>query len=184
MPLVARPGQADLTVSALQITPEGPNLNAGTPVTITVTVTNQGPGPTEAFFWVDLYVNPSSTPQINQLWHDRCAITPCVGMTWPVRTILQPGESITLSTAEGYDPTRSYWLGWLPVGTERIYAYADSWNIVGNRGTIHELDEHNNLGVIEGLQVEGTNPPHAPWQPMLRPSLVQQDGLPTRPVVR
>ncbi|RRR71864.1 MAG: DUF11 domain-containing protein [Candidatus Viridilinea halotolerans] len=185
LPLVLRAGQADLVVSELRIVPERTNFVAGEQVVITVTVTNQGTGPTSAFFWVDLYINPSGPPQINQLWHDRCGLTPCVGMTWPVRTILQPGASITLSTQADYDPARSYWLGWLPAGTQRIYAYADVWNTTGARGTIHEANEENNWRVIEGLTVSGSNPPYAPWSPALQPSLTDADaGLPARPWLR
>jgi uncharacterized repeat protein (TIGR01451 family) len=182
LPLVAR-GLPDLVVTAINIVPAQAAYQAGESVTISITVKNQGSVPTTGPFWVDLYVNPSRSPQVNDLWHDLCAAAPCVGATWPVRMILQPGEEITLTTDSGIDPLRSFWLGWLPAGTSSIHVYADNWNITGERGTVIEQLETNNSRQLELTLVTGTNPAYEPWAP---PSILRDANadLPSRPLLR
>ena len=179
MPLVIVPmPMPDLLVTTISVSPAKSTFAAGEPVVVRVVVTNQGTAPAGPF-WVDLSVNPSQPPQINDLWHTICGIDPCVGVAWAVRNGLAPGESITLTTLEGFDPQRTYWLGWLPSGTTTLYAYADSWNTTGSTGVVQERDETNNRGVLDGLSVTGVNPPAPPWgiQPAQAP--VEQ-GLPDR----
>lgn len=149
----------------IEIVPAKQAFTTSDQVKISVTVKNQGSAATASGFWVDLYVQPSAAPAINTLWHEICGITPCVGMAWPVRQSLAPGESIMLTTAASYDPQRSFWLGWLPSGTSDIYAFADSWNISGVSGAVIESDEQNNRFHLGGLSVSGENPPYQPWQP-------------------
>jgi predicted outer membrane repeat protein len=183
LPIVLIGGQADLAITSLSISPSKQNYTAGESVQISVTVTNQGNAPTTSAFWVDLYVNPARPPAVNTLWSDVCDISPCVGVAWPVLSSLAPGQSITLTaTRASYDQDRSFWLGWLPSGTTEIYALADSWNTSGNRGTINESDEANNLAHIDGLTVTGTNPPYEPWPGMARPHASAPGALPARPL--
>lgn len=164
LPLVARAGQPDLIIANIDIIPNQTSFTAGQLVEIRVTVRNIGTAPAGPF-WVDLYINPDRPPQINDLWHDRCGLRPCFGAAWGVTRTLQPGEEITLSTAGGFDPFRTYWLGWLASGTTTLYALADSWNTVGASGAVLESDETNNRGVRDGQTVSGTNPPAPPWTP-------------------
>lgn len=181
LPLVVRPGQPDLTIASIEIIPNQTSFTAGQPVEIRVTVRNIGTAPAGPF-WVDLSINPDRPPQTNDLWHDHCGLSPCFGAAWGVTRTLQPGEEITLSTSSGFDPFRTYWLGWLASGTTTIYALADSWNTVGASGAVLESDETNNRGVRDGLTVSGTNPPAPPWTP---PSALAETAatspLPVRP---
>lgn len=181
LPLVVRQGQPDLIIASIEIIPDQTSFTAGQPVEIRVTVRNIGTAPAGPF-WVDLYLNPDRPPQINDLWHDRCGLRPCFGAAWGVTQILQPGDQITLSTASGYDPFRTYWLGWLANGATTIYALADSWNTSGASGAVREADETNNRSVRDDLTVSGANPPAPPWTP---PSALagasQMSLLPERP---
>ncbi|GAB4200520.1 MAG: hypothetical protein OHK0022_21710 [Roseiflexaceae bacterium] len=183
LPIVLKSGQADLAITAIGISPDRHLFTAGEAVTISVTVVNQGSAPTTSGFWVDLYVNPARPPTVNTLWSDVCGITPCVGVAWPVTTVLAPGQSITLTTTRSnYDPQRSFWLGWLPSGTTRLYALADNWNTSGTSGAIQESSEANNGALLDGLTVTGTNPPYKPWPGIAgtRPAATPA-GVPARP---
>ncbi|MFQ3632235.1 choice-of-anchor D domain-containing protein [Roseiflexus sp.] len=184
LPLISRPGQPDLIIERIDIIPDQSSFTAGQPVEIQVVVRNIGTAPAGPF-WVDLYINPDRPPQINDLWHDRCTLTPCFGVAWGVTRILQPGEHITLTTAEGYDRLRTYWLGWLAHGTTTVYALADSWNTVGLTGAVTESDEANNQAVRGDLTVRGVNPPAPPWTPASLTASVQSSSstsLPERPL--
>jgi CSLREA domain-containing protein len=187
LPLVARPqpapGQPDLVVTSVAVSPRKGAYTAGEPVVVTVVVTNRGAAPA-AGFWVDLSVNPRRAPEINDLWHDNCGLGPCVGAAWAVRETLGPGESVTLTTAGGFDPSRTYWTGWLPSGATTIYAYADSWNTDGTRGAVLESDETNNRGELSGLTVTGQNPPAKPWPGATLSAAPAPAGLPARPALR
>ncbi|ACL23239.1 SdrD B-like domain-containing protein [Chloroflexus aggregans] len=145
----------DLIVT-VQATPTSPNKN--TPVTYRVTVTNIGREPA-GNFWVDLYVNPSRPPNVNERWNDLSR----QGLAWFFDGTLQPGESITLislprSTTNplGYDPGTSSptWNGRLPPGRNTIYVYVDSWNrsitgdVVSPFGAVEEVNETNNRAEI------------------------------------
>lgn len=178
LPLVLRPGAPDLAVTSVAIRPRKASYTAGEPVVVEVVVENRGSevaGP----FWVDLYVNPARPPQVNDLWHAVCGISPCVGVAWPVAGGLAPGGRITLTTAGEYDPARSFWTGWLPSGTTTVYAQADSWNTAGSLGAVVESDEANNRGVASDLAVTGPNPPYVPWPAVLRAA--GRGDLPARP---
>jgi hypothetical protein len=181
LPLVAYPGQPDLIIDRIEIIPNQTSFTAGQSVEIQVTVKNIGNAPAGPF-WVDLYINPDRPPQINDLWHNRCALNPCFGVAWGVAQGLQPGEQITLNTRSGYSPPHTYWLGWLANGTTRIYALADSWNTVGTSGVVFESNEANNHGMLDGLNVSGNNPPAPPWTPSYVFGISQMFPLPVRPV--
>lgn len=179
LPVVVYDARPDLTITSLTLSPGKQNYVAGEPVVVTVVVKNNGTAPTTPF-WVDLYLNPSRAPQINDLWHNICGITPCVGETWGVSRPLAPGESITLTTTANYDSARSYWLGWLPSGTTTLYAQADSWNTTGTTGAVNESNETNNIAELRDLTVTGDNPAYGPWLPSKVGS--EQSVLPARPV--
>nr|WP_322815457.1 SdrD B-like domain-containing protein [Chloroflexus sp.] len=155
LPMTIAQGPPDLIVS-VQATPTSPNKNI--PVTYRVTVTNVGREPASNF-WVDLFVNPSRPPNVNEPWNELAR----QGLAWFFDGTLQPGESVTLisfprSTTNpfGYDPAASSptWNGRLPPGRNTIYVYVDSWNrnvsgdIRSPFGAIEEGNETNNRADI------------------------------------
>jgi hypothetical protein len=147
--------QSDLVVE-FSISGLDNNTKAGDPVVIEVKVTNQGTAAAEPF-WVDLYTNPSSTPTANDMWHTLCSLDPCHGIAWAVAESLQPGQSITLSSASGYSADHSNWPGWLAAGTHTIAVFVDSYGpfALGNN---NESNEANNLSVQSFNTIGGTNP--------------------------
>ncbi len=146
-------------IASIQATPTNPN--ADTPVTYRVTVTNIGREPASNF-WVDLYVNPSRPPEVNEPWNELSR----QGLAWYFDGTLQPGESVTFisfprssTNPFGYDPAASSptWNGRLPRGLNTIYAYVDSWNRSpdgGERspfGAVEEVNEANNRAQVTVL---------------------------------
>lgn len=143
-------------------TPVGPNLvvedvrvspasGRGDDVVIEIDIINDGDVESNGGFWVDLYLNPSSEPEVNELWQDLCGNNdPCHGVAFKVMEELKPNgeETITLRTdgnrkTQTQDPggrdyfvaiDQSEWPGaegegaWLPNGTQDIYVLADSYN--------------------------------------------------------
>ena len=159
LPIVASSFSPDLRIVSMSVSPAGRELSAGEPVVVTVVVENQGNDRANPF-WVDLYVNPTAKPAVNEAWYDRCGLSPCVGLAWPVAGGLNPGERVTLVSTTGYDPERSFWTGWLPSGTTTLLMFADSWNPGAAGGAVNERDEANNQDQI-AVRVTGTNPPSA-----------------------
>jgi uncharacterized repeat protein (TIGR01451 family) len=168
----AQPGQPDL-VAKLNVSTLSPK--AGEPVGISVTITNQGTAPANDF-WVDLYINPSVAPTApNQQWSDLCTLNPCYGIAWYVTQMIEPGQSIILtSEADSYYADNTIWNGSFAPGTSDLYVYVDSWNPTVATGAIVESNETNNRDEIHGLKVSGSltasNDPR------------RADRLPERPV--
>ncbi|HMQ33099.1 MAG TPA: SdrD B-like domain-containing protein [Chloroflexaceae bacterium] len=145
---------------------------AYTPVQIAVTVTNRGDGPASNF-WVDLYINPSRRPAVNDRWNDICGTTatPCQGLAWFYTGTLAPGQSVSLvSTATsdtsptGFVRAASTWSGTFFNGTSVLYALVDSWNrdetgaVRDPEGAVREQDETNNLTEQAVVVTPGTPP--------------------------
>ena len=185
LPLLSISSQSDLVVTNITLTPNKTTYAAGEPVQISVTIKNAGTAPSVQAFWVDLYINPAHPPVINDLWHNICGLSPCEGITWPIRASLAPGQSITLtSTANNYDPTRTSWHGWFANGTTTIYAYVDSWNTTGVVGAVAESNESNNRAALTGLVVTGQNPAVAEQTIQAGdPGHADNSGLPVRPLL-
>lgn len=168
----AQPGQPDL-VAKLNVSTL--TSKAGEPVGISVTITNQGTAPANDF-WVDLYINPSVAPTApNQQWSDLCTLNPCYGIAWYVTQMIEPGQSIILtSEADSYYADNTIWNGSFAPGTSDLYVYVDSWNPTVATGAIVESNETNNRDEIHGLKVSGSltasNDPR------------RADRLPERPV--
>jgi PKD repeat protein len=74
-------------VGRLSISPDQRTFTAGDPIALTLEVTNQGTAASEGGFWIDLYVNPTATPTVNQSWLDLCGLTPCRGIVWSVSEV-------------------------------------------------------------------------------------------------
>jgi hypothetical protein len=160
----------DLVVTSLTISPDKRNFAAGESVIITAEVTNQGTVRTNGSFWVDMYINPTTPPTASDVpirWDDDgvCGLQPCFGIAWGVNNLLDPGESVTL-TSESYLEDFSIWPGWLASGTTDIYIYVDGWGET-NRAAIPESNEANNRAHLDGLTVTGENPPLLMTQPDL-----------------
>ena len=175
MPMFSKPGAADLTGS-LRLSPSKLAFAAGEPVTIDVKITNNGSA-RAAPFWVDLYINPSQPPTAaNSTWNMVCGMTPCFGITWAVPGGLDPGESITLSSAPGqFAAPYSIWPGYFARGTADLYVYVDSWNPGVAGGAVAESNEGNNRAELHGLVVSGPNPKLL--------SLQSAEQLPVRPAL-
>ncbi len=173
--------QPDLVVESVRLIPNKTDFTAGEPVTIEVVVRNQGTVATNRGFWVDLYINPQNalgnpvTPGVNLRWSDLCRsdateATPCVyGIAWAVEQLLDPGQTITLTSAAVPFPDPagySRWPGYFVAGTTSLYVLVDSWNPGNIRGAIEESDEQNNGLLLPGLSVTGTNPalPSDVWE--------------------
>lgn len=175
--------QPDLVVESVMLIPNQTSFTAGEAVTIEVVVRNQGTVATNRGFWVDLYINPQNalgnpvTPGVNLRWSDLCRsdateATPCVyGIAWAVEQILEPGQTITLTSATVPFPDPagySRWPGYFVAGTTSLYVLVDSWNPGNTQGAIEESDEQNNGLLVSGLSVTGTNPalPADVWKPI------------------
>ncbi|MEM7347377.1 MAG: hypothetical protein AAF485_24320, partial [Chloroflexota bacterium] len=160
--------QIDLTIVGFSLTPIPSNSSETTIVTIVVQ--NQGTESTDTGFWVDLYLNPTTTPDTATLGADRrwSNVGASQGMAWPVSTILAPGESITLTTSAGFDANQTVWSGTLPVGTNNLYAFADSFDSNDPTGAtnveIVESNETNNMSgpltviLATGLEINQITP--------------------------
>jgi len=123
-------GMPDLTIDNLAATVNG----------ATVTIRNAGNASTIDTFWVDVYFNPSQTPDVNLPWE---IIAPA-GIAWGVTKPIAPGETLTLiSGGEFYSATHSTPLPY-PTGA-RVYAYVDPLNFATDYGAIRESNEENNL---------------------------------------
>jgi uncharacterized repeat protein (TIGR01451 family) len=164
--------ESDLQVTNVWFSPANPT--AGQPVDIFVEVSNLGTGPTTRGFWVDLYIDPSIVPGINQRWSDIEVCDPadqrdCLGIAWRVEGIIQPGgKEVLISRAksqyggpeigypdqdvddQGNPIRRAEWPGSFPATTNNIYVQVDSWG--GPEGTPNrefggmiELNDDNNL---------------------------------------
>jgi hypothetical protein len=182
LPLVMRSGTSqpadaapDL-VGSVSIAPDQRSFAAGEPVAFTVTITNVGDAASAAGFWVDLYLNPTATPTVNQPWQDLCGLQPCHGIVWSVSELLEPGETITLTASEAsYAADYTRWPGWLESGMTDLYVLVDSWNCESETGAcaptgaVEEANEDNNLTHLGGLTVTGENPASLLAAPVVAP---------------
>ncbi|MCU0492946.1 MAG: cadherin-like domain-containing protein, partial [Chloroflexaceae bacterium] len=163
LPMISNPGVADLS-TRISVSPDREIPTDR--VLVSVTVTNNGTAPASGF-WVDLYINPSRVPQVNEPWSDLCAVERCEGLAWFVPATLAPGQSITLvsmpqdnATPNGYSQENSRWRGLLPNGVVQLHAYADSWNRDAGGaerspfGAVYERDESNNRASLELRDLE------------------------------
>ena len=135
LPVIMRTYDArpDLWVQDLSVDPANP-------AALTVTLANTGEG-TARDFWVDLYLDPETPPEVNQPWTELCYP---YGAAWFVAA-LSPGETLTL-TIDGahYQADQSRWPVAYPAGEHEVWAYADSWGYPQPWGGIRETDESNN----------------------------------------
>ncbi len=132
-----------------------------------VVVRNVGTEAVTDDFWVDLYLNPNSTPGLNQPWQDlsqsgeqgisNCPDDPtCYGRAWQVTSDLAPGAEITLTTQMSVDQRYDRWpTGGAPYASRHspMMALVDSWGTT-LYGAIYENNETDNLsGSLSGAGV-------------------------------
>jgi uncharacterized repeat protein (TIGR01451 family) len=149
-----------------------------------VEVSNVGTEIVTSDFWVDLYLNPISTPALNQPWQTlsqsgtqgvgNCPSDPtCYGRAWFVTTNLAPSDVITLTTQLPIDQRYDRWptngVSYVSSRQNPILALVDSWGDPSH-GVIFENNETDNLsGTISGAGVIGNSavlePPIAPTWP-------------------
>jgi predicted outer membrane repeat protein len=116
------------------------NLTAGNN-TVIVVIKNIGNAPATDAFWVDVYLNPSTTPtQVNQVWQDLSS----QGLVWGVTTSIPVDGTLTLTLGDAYyRPDFSNFEGVLTASTP-AYAQVDSVNLQTNYG-----------GVLENHEIKG-----------------------------
>ncbi|PDW03176.1 SdrD B-like domain-containing protein [Candidatus Viridilinea mediisalina] len=180
LPLVAKAPETqpeperlpDLVVTAINVIPGEPQ--GYTAARVEVTIRNDGDAPASGF-WVDLYVNPSAAPNVNQRWNDLAVPEHFYGIAWDVVTPLQPGEERVLvseprseDVPNGFAPSVSIWPGYFANGANKLYAFVDSWNRdvdtgeVDPNGAVRESNEENNRFERDINVIPGTAPADLP----------------------
>jgi uncharacterized repeat protein (TIGR01451 family) len=129
-----------------------------------VVVGNTGTQAVTEDFWVDLYLNPVTTPQLNHPWQNlsqsgtqgvsQCPGDPtCYGRAWQVTSDLAPNAVITLTTQMPVDQRYDRWpADGAPYAGRHspIMALVDSWGTT-SYGAVYENNETDNLsGAISG----------------------------------
>jgi uncharacterized repeat protein (TIGR01451 family) len=143
---------------------DGTDPAQGEAYDVYVVVSNIGTEPVTGDFWVDLYLNPISTPTPNRPWQslsqsgvqgvNNCPEDPmCYGRAWRVTRNLAPSEVFTLTTQMPVDERYDRWpAGGAPYASRHspIMALVDSWGTLAY-GAIYEENETDNLsGGISG----------------------------------
>jgi len=145
---------ANLVIQSFSVDAVGNN-----PPIVSVTIKNTGLAATSAGFWVDLYVNPTSEPKDltsgDRRWQ-RLVGTVNRGMAWPVSELLEPGESVTLTSTSGFDANQTVWTAF-PTGNYIFYVFADSYDADNNSYVeIPETNETDNQATQGPINVVGT----------------------------
>jgi uncharacterized repeat protein (TIGR01451 family) len=153
------PTNANLVVESIDFV-GSPPINDGDRYHVQVTVRNIGSEAVTNDFWVDLYLNPVSTPTVNQPWQylsqsgeqgvSNCpSDATCYGRAWYVSTDLAPGQVAVLSTQMASDQRWDRWPaeGVPYVGGRHnpIVALVDSFSAGQWYGAVYENDETDNL---------------------------------------
>jgi uncharacterized repeat protein (TIGR01451 family) len=134
-----------------------------------VIIKNQGDGPVNDEFWVDVYVDPDPIPTaVNEIWHDGRSDQ---GLAWAVTASalpLAPGDVLTLTVSDTYYSSEHSRVSWPLPADASIYAQVDSYNAATTYGAVleeHELTggEYNNVsGPVHPLGFT-QNPPNFHW---------------------
>lgn len=134
------------------------NTSVNPPI-VTVVVRNIGNVSVDEGFWVDFYVNPTTPPGSLTGADRRWQRVSSRGIAWQVTGPLAAGDSITLSSSGGFDPTQSNWGSPLPAGLYNFYALADSFDSNDPTGAIYvevvESNENDNESSVLGVSVSG-----------------------------
>ncbi|MBX0327052.1 hypothetical protein K2Z83_05060 [Oscillochloris sp. ZM17-4] len=132
----------DLAITGVEVLPAQPSV--GQAAELRVTITNRGTRAAVAPFWVDLYVDPLTPPEVNQVWSDLSS----TGVSWRVYG-LGAGQSKVLSSLLPNDPQApgtnySDFRAFVQAGPRQIYALVDAFAGGSPTGAIDEADETNN----------------------------------------
>ena len=106
---------------------------------VTVEIENRGNAAVEDAFWVDVYFDPAQPPGLNQPW----TVLADHGAVWGVTAEIEPGERLTLTTADQYFAPEYSSQPPFPVGTD-VYAFVDSVDFSTTHGAVWESNEDNN----------------------------------------
>lgn len=161
------PFGVNLMVSDIQVGPPAPTVGEAT--RITVTLYNSGTNTISADFWVDLYVDPSTTPTVNVVWNE---IAP-YGKAWFVHDDIPADGTLVIHTDQpddAQDPGAIYsnWPGWfVSAGEHVLYVQVDSYGLA--TGLVLEDDETDNVrGPLTVTVVPSSTllapPPPIQWQ--------------------
>jgi uncharacterized repeat protein (TIGR01451 family) len=187
-----QPTNANLVVENIDFV-GSPPTNDGDKYHVQVTVRNIGSEAVTNDFWVDLYLNPASTPTVNQPWQylsqsgaqgaGNCPNDPtCYGRAWYVTADLAPNGTVVLSTQMAPDQRYDRWpaegVPYVRGRHNPIMALVDSFSAGQAYGAVYEQNETDNLSAsIYGAgalpSAAGADSPAIPTWPAgsLRPSL-------------
>lgn len=154
-------------MQSIQVSPVSPA--AGEATRISVTLHNSGTNTVTDDFWVDLYVDPSTTPTINVLWND---IAP-YGKAWLIHDDIPGGGTLVIHTDQpddSLDPEAVYsnWPGWfVSAGEHALYVQVDAYGM--DWGYVLEDNEADNVTGPETVTVVSGSrlvvpPPFIQWQ--------------------
>ena len=143
--------------------------------TVVIVIRNTGTADVTNPFWVDLYVDPVTTPQVNQTWQEIASH----GAAWGVTTTLQGTQALTLTVNDQFYNASQSDLVTLTPGTP-IWVQVDSVDRNSGSGSVVESDETNNLfNTTSTRAANGTGklvtPPSTPFA-----SLPKNKTLPSR----
>jgi uncharacterized repeat protein (TIGR01451 family) len=154
-----QPTNANLVVENIGFVGNRPT-NDGDRYHVQVTVRNIGSEPVTNDFWVDLYLNPISTPTVNQPWqylsqsgelgvNDCPNDATCYGRAWYVTDGLAPGATVLLSTQTASDWRYDRWpaegVPYVRGRHNPMVALVDSYRAGEWYGAVYEQDETDNL---------------------------------------
>jgi hypothetical protein len=158
LPLIDRGGAVsapDLTVAGVVLLPSAPQ--AGKPTEVRITIRNAGTADINLPFWVDMYADPRTTPQVNQIWPQLSDL----GASWRVYG-LKAGETRVLSTLaanDPRDPTAHYsnFTTFVGAGAHHLFVLTDSFAPGQASGAVAESNEKNNLLGPVDVTVSGSS---------------------------
>jgi hypothetical protein len=128
------PGK-NLVVKSVLVTP-------GNPAATAVVIQNTGGWAITETFGVSLYLDPPnpSSIRVNKLWYDvNCAY----GVVWEVAQTMQPGQTLTLTTATAAPTPYTRWPASFSAGAHSLYALVDAWGT--DIGLVQETNENDNI---------------------------------------
>jgi uncharacterized repeat protein (TIGR01451 family) len=133
----------NLVIQGIQVDPAAPV--AGQPTRIAITLRNLGSETVAEDFWVDLYIDPVTTPTVNVLWNNIAS----TGKAWHIYNDIPGGGTLVIHTDQPDDPqdpdsVYSNWPGWFVSAGDRVlYAQVDSYGL--DWGAILETEETDNV---------------------------------------
>lgn len=154
LPMVSSPGQTGIDlIGTFTIEPSQDSYTSSDAVVIVATIENAGQiALSDATFWVDFYINPTSPPTSPNTPWDTLSQK---GVSWKLTNVsLAGGDKITVRS-EVTDPyfvaASTDWDNTFPAGTTDLYLFVDVWdkNVDADqqdpKAAIPEVNEDNNV---------------------------------------